>query len=613
MAFSYEEKKDNSSKYLQIFNGGKKAPIFKTIIHKNRWRLLLSLLLYIIKDSPVVIVPICTGNIINIAQDVVAGKITDGYWWSIAINAIIIVVSLLQNILTHTLYARLNDNMLRSISAGLREAVVRKLQHLSISCKSDMESGDLQWKFLRDIDGVDNYFSTILKLFVPSIVTALVAFGIAVYSNWTIALFFLVVIPLNVILVQLFSKRIQRENHDYRLANESLSRRFSTMIEMLPISQAHGLEENEISSLDLEVKDVRSKGLKVDYTTALFGSEMWVVSSLISFGCVMFTIFLAIQGKIGIGDVVLYQSLFGNITGRVNTIVNVVPTLGAGRESLASLSELMGIEEVEDDTSKLHLAEVKGDVAFQHVSFQYPGSDKDAITDFSLSVKAGETIAFAGPSGSGKTTIVNLLLGLLKPKEGEVLVDGHDLQELSLKDYRRHLSVVPQTPILFRGTIKENITYGLAKYSDEDVEKALEISNCTEFISRLPQGVNSMIDEHGGNFSGGQKQRITIARALIRNPEIIIFDEATSALDNFSERSVQEAIAKATQGRTTFVIAHRISTIKGADRILYIEAGHVLEEGSYDELMAKKGRFFAMQNASFSAQEEEKKKMSEYL
>lgn len=613
MANFYEEKKDTSGNYLHLFTGGEKAPIIKEIVRKNWGRLLLSFLLYVIKDSPVYIVPICTSNIINVTTSVLEGKGPENYWLPIIINSIVIVVSLLQNIFTHTLYARLTDNMLRNISAGVREAVVRKLQHISISCQKEMESGDLQWKFLRDIDGVEGYFSTILKVFVPSIITAIIAFGIAVYENWKVALFFVVVIPLNVLLVQLFNKRIQRDNHDYRMANESLSKRFSTMIEMMPITQAHGLQENEISAMDLEVKDVRSKGLRVDYTTALFGSSMWVVSGLLSFSCVIFTIYLALQNQIGIGDVVLYQSLFANITGRISTIVNVVPALGAGRESLASLEELMSIEEIQDDTSKLHLENVQGQVDFDHVAFQYPGSSKDAITDFSLHVKPGESIAFAGPSGSGKTTIVNLLTGLLTPKSGSVSVDGHNLEDLSMKDYRRHLSVVPQNPILFKGSIKDNITYGLSKYTDEDVEKALSIANCDEFIAKLPGGVNYQIDEHGGNLSGGQKQRITIARAIIRNPEIIIFDEATSALDNIAEAAVQEAIASSTEGRTTFVIAHRISTIQGADRILYIEDGKVLEEGNYEELMAKQGRFYTMQNASLTRQAIESKKNSKFI
>jgi ATP-binding cassette subfamily B protein len=193
------------------------------------------------------------------------------------------------------------------------------------------------------------------------------------------------------------------------------------------------------------------------------------------------------------------------------------------------------------------------------------------------------------------------LIGLLKPQSGTITIDGHSLNELSLKDYRHHLSLVSQNPVLFNGTIKENITYGLKQYSDEDVMNALHEANCDDFIESLPKGVDTMLDENGSNLSGGQKQRLTIARALIRKPDLLFFDEATSALDNIAEKKVQSAIDASMKGRTTFVIAHRISTIRNADKILYIENGQIRESGTYDELMAAKGKFYAMESANEKA------------
>jgi ATP-binding cassette subfamily B protein len=347
--------------------------------------------------------------------------------------------------------------------------------------------------------------------------------------------------------------------------------------------------------MDKEVKDVRSKGLGVDYANALFGSSIWVLGNLLGFSCVLFCVFLAIKGQIGIGDVVLYQSLFSNINGNIGNIVNQLPSLATGRESLNSLSEIMSSEEIEDDQNKIHLEALKGDVELSHVSFLYKDSSKDAISDFSLKVHNGQCIALVGPSGSGKTTIVNLIIGLLKPTEGEVLIDETNLNDLSLKDYRHHLSVVPQNPVLFKGTVRENITYGLDKYSEDDLTRALQISNAEDFVSKMPHGLDTVIEENGANLSGGQKQRITIARAIIRDPRIIIFDEATSALDTISEFQVQTAIASSIQGRTTFIVAHRISTIKNADLIVFLENGTIQEEGTYDELLAKKGKFYEMQ------------------
>jgi len=595
MSFNYEEKKAKIPDFDHLFKTGKKAPILRQMYRSNRWGFLLSILLYVIKDSPVYVIPLCTAKIIDIAAGVIAGTGPGDYLTPILIYSLVIVVFLLQNILFHTLYARLTDNILRNASAGLREAVVRKLQHLSITFHNEMESGAVESKFLRDIDNTENYLNTVVKSLIPSAITASIAVGIAIATSPLISLFFLVVIPLNVFVSWLFRKKIRKNSFEYRLSVENLSRKFSSMMEMIPVTKAHGLEENEISAMDKEVKDVRSKGLGVDYANALFGSSIWVLGNLLGFSCVLFCVFLAIKGQIGIGDVVLYQSLFSNINGNIGNIVNQLPSLATGRESLNSLSEIMSSEEIEDDQNKIHLEALKGDVELSHVSFLYKDSSKDAISDFSLKVHNGQCIALVGPSGSGKTTIVNLIIGLLKPTEGEVLIDETNLNDLSLKDYRHHLSVVPQNPVLFKGTVRENITYGLDKYSEDDLTRALQISNAEDFVSKMPHGLDTVIEENGANLSGGQKQRITIARAIIRDPRIIIFDEATSALDTISEFQVQTAIASSIQGRTTFIVAHRISTIKNADLIVFLENGTIQEEGTYDELLAKKGKFYEMQ------------------
>jgi len=597
MAFIYEEKKHESPDFDRAFKSGRKAPILKTIFRSNAWEFFFSLIVYVIKDSPVYVVPICTTNIINTAYAVVTGTMAYADCWTpIAINVSIVAFFLLQNLFTHTLYAKLTDNMLRNSSAGLREAVVRKLQHLSISHQQEMESGVIQSKFIRDIDNTEGYLNTVVKTLIPCLITASIAFGIAMYNNLWISLFFLLVIPINVGVSQLFRNKIGQQSRQYRLANESLSRRFVSMIEMIPITKAHGLEDKEIHDLDLQVSDVRSKGLHFDFSIAIFGSAIWILGNLLSFSCVLFCVYLAMGKKIQIGDIVLFQSLFANINGSVASIVALTPSLSVGREAISSLSELMSSEEIEDEKNKTHLVDVRGEVEFSHVYFSYSNNGRDAIADFSLHVDPGECVAFVGPSGSGKTTTLNLLIGLLKPTKGDILIDGIPMEQIALHDYRHHLSVVSQTPVLFKGSIKENITYGLAHYTDEDVSRALHIANCDEFISELPGGVDFVIEEHGANLSGGQKQRITIARALIRNPQILIFDEATSALDTISEHHVQEAIASSISGRTTFIVAHRISTIQNADLIVYIENGEIQEEGTYSSLMEKKGKFYQMES-----------------
>ena len=269
-----------------------------------------------------------------------------------------------------------------------------------------------------------------------------------------------------------------------------------------------------------------------------------------------------------------------------------------GRESVNSLSEIMRAEDMEKDDGKQILPELRGEVAFENVCYRYPDGDKDVLHDFTLHVAPGECIAFVGASGSGKSTVINLIIGLLSPTAGNVYVDGIPFNEISHQTYRHYLSVVPQNSILFSGTIRENITYGLSSYSEEQLQKAMEDAAVTEFLPSLPGGADAQVGEHGDKLSGGQKQRICIARALIRNPKILIMDEATSALDNVSEFHVQKAIEQSVQNRTTFIVAHRLSTIRNADRIVVMEEGAAAEIGTYDELVRLGGRFSELERLS---------------
>lgn len=210
-------------------------------------------------------------------------------------------------------------------------------------------------------------------------------------------------------------------------------------------------------------------------------------------------------------------------------------------------------------------------------------------------MKQGETIALVGESGAGKTTLLNLLIGFITPSDGRLTIDGKDVNELDLRSYRRFISVVPQTPMLFGGTVRDNIVYGMENATDEEVWEAVKAANLVSVVSKLPHGLDTVIEEHGANLSGGQRQRISIARAMIRRPKVIILDEATSALDTISEKEIQDALERLTKGKTTFIVAHRLSTVRGADRIVVMDKGKIREEGSYQELMDLKGQFYEME------------------
>ena len=275
----------------------------------------------------------------------------------------------------------------------------------------------------------------------------------------------------------------------------------------------------------------------------------------------------------------------------VATVINMYPDIMRGIDAVRSVGEILESDEIERNEGKPEMRAIAGEVSFHNVSFSYPDASLHALNDLSFTVKAGESVAFVGESGSGKSTIMQLILGLRHPQAGMVKVDATDLTTIDLRSYRRFISVVPQSVILFSGSIFQNIGYGLPQVTREQVREAARLANALEFIEKLPDGFDTVIGESGMKLSGGQRQRIAIARALVRNPHILIFDEATSALDVISEKLVQDAIDTLIKGRTCFIVAHRLSTVRNVDRIFVLKDGRIIEEGSYDQLVNAGGEF----------------------
>ncbi len=569
------------------------AKILMKIYKSNALQIFLSLILFVIKACPIWIIPLVTSHMINLvtigAEDTIR---------SMTIIITVLFLLILQNIPSHVLYARYTDKMLRRISGGFRSTLIRKLQHLSVTYHKEIETGKIQAKFVRDIEAIEFLNTQIIKNVVPIIIELFIYIGITVSKSVTVTIFFLCVIPINVLLVYIFRKNMRYHNTVFRKENENISAKLSNMLEMLPLTKAHGLEDEEIESLQKDINTLKDKGLAIDRTNAYFGSWSWVMARSLSALCLLFTSILAFNKKIPVGDIVLYQSYFSSITGYVQNLLNIYPQITKGFDSLSSVSEIMLSDDIEDNRGKIRLRYVHGTVHFDNVSYSYPNTDKKVIDNLTLHVEPGECIAFVGPSGSGKSTIMNMIIGFLKATEGRLSIDGKPIEELNLSAYRHFISVVPQNSILFTGTIRENITYGLKKVDPQVFDKVIELSNIREFADKLPKGLDTVIGEHGDKLSGGQKQRICIARALIRNPRILILDEATSALDNISEYQVQKAINELIKDRTTFIVAHRLSTIRDADRIVVLDEGRCVECGTFDELMAKKGKFYELKTLS---------------
>jgi len=567
--------------------------ILLKLLKQNALKIFVSSIMFIIKASPVWIIPVVTASVIN---SVTEGG--EGIWQDVLIKVAVLLFLILQNIPTHMLYCRYSDRMLRTVGAGLRNTLIKKLQHLSISYHKEIETGRVQSKFMRDVDAIEFLNHHLVKGVLPSIISIFISMGITIYKSPIVAGFFVVIIPCNVLLVRLFRNKMRETNHRFRKESENISARVATMLEMIPVTKAHGLEDHEIENLERNITSLKRSALELDRANAYFGSVVWVISRGLSALCLLFTAYLAIEGRMDVGDIVIYQTYFNSISNDVQNLVNVYPELTKGLESIRSVSEIVLSDKVEDNRGKQKLKNVKGNIRFDKVSFRYHDGKEDVVKSLSFEAKQGECVAFVGSSGSGKTTVMNMIIGFLQSTEGKVLIDGKDIKGLNLSEYRHHISVVPQNSILFTGTVKENICYGMGDVSDEELARVVRLANIEEFLPQLPDGIDTVIGEHGNKLSGGQKQRISIARAIIRNPEILILDEATSALDNISEYHVQKAINGLIKDRTTFIVAHRLSTIRNADKIVVMENGEAVEMGSYEELMAKKGKFYKLKELS---------------
>ena len=571
-----------------IRSGDKPFKILFKMYKKYTPEIFISLFFYFIKTLPVIALPIVTAKIINLVTHP-----TPDFSHRLIVYIIVMTALFFLNIPTHMLHIKYHSIVSRKVEAGLRGAMVRKLQQLSITFHKEMQSGRIQSKLMRDVETIHE-LSTHLFTTIPGIIINMItALCVVLASNLTVFAFFLLCIPCAVATVRAFRRPIGSSNRSFRKNMENTSANLMDMVEMTPITRAHALENKEVNKMTSILNTLANTGFKLDMVTALFGSISWVMFQLFQFLCLLFSAFMVYNGKILVGDISLYQQYFTMLTGQVSSIIGLLPILTKGFESISSVGEILSSMDIEDNNGKIKLTDLKGDYEFKDVYFSYE-DDQPLLRGMNLKVNAGETVAFVGESGSGKTTLLNLIIGFNLPKSGTLTVDGHDITDIDLHAYRRHISIVPQNSVLFTGTIRENITYGLKNVTDEKLYAALEAARLTEFIHSLPQGVDTPLEEHGANLSGGQRQRLSIARAIIRNPEVIILDEATSALDSVSERQIQDAINNLSAGHTTFIVAHRLSTIKNADKIAVIKEGKCVEMGTFDELMEKKGEFYKL-------------------
>ncbi|MGQ4430258.1 ABC transporter ATP-binding protein [Streptomyces sp. SAS_260] len=559
------------------------------LFRADRRRLALAVAVFTVKHSPIWLLPLITASIID---TVVQHQPVSRLWTSTGIILFILLI----NYPLHVLYVRLLYGSVRRMGTDLRSALCTRMQQLSIGYHSRVSAAVLQAKVVRDVETVEQMVQQTAETGLGAITVLTGGLVIIGFRTPEFVPVFVVVVPVAALLVSRLRARLRTHNEHFRHEVETLSSRVTEMTRLIPVTRAHGLEGKALRRMDGTLSRLLTSGMRLDLLNGRFGSLAWVVLNVVGVLVLAGAALVSYYGVWGVtaGDVVMLSAFLTTLTNSTTTLTSLAPVITKGLESVRSVGEVLQAPELEDNEGRTEVTEVRGAVTFQHVGLSYDEELRPAVHDFTLTVEPGETIALVGASGAGKSTVLNLVIGFIRPTTGRLLLDGTDMNTLDLRTYRRFVSVVPQESILFDGTIHENVAYGMDDADAEAVRTALRDANALEFVEKLPRGVETLVGERGARLSGGQRQRLAIARALIRDPKVLILDEATSALDTRSEALVQQALGRLLRGRTTFVVAHRLSTVRSADRIVVMGDGEILEVGTHDELLRRGGAYTAL-------------------
>ncbi len=485
--------------------------------------------------------------------------------------------------------------------ARWRIALFSRMLNLPLGEFDRWRPGELISRFATDLQLMTDAVSVSLPQFVVAVVTFVSSFAMMVYLDWLLTLTLVVVAPLVSIAVSKFQRLISTSTTRAQERIADLSSNLAEALTGQRVVKAFGTEDFETQRFRHANENFFGAYMKL---TQFIQTQPLVVSTIMV-SAVVVIMWLSVRevlvARLNTQQVFTYWMLLVNLANPLNRLAAFVGDLAKSLVGAGRIFELLDLPvEVGDRPGAVPLPSPRGALDFEGVWFWYKESDPPALREVNAAVAAGEIVALVGRSGAGKTTLVNLVPRFYAPQRGVVRVDGVDIADVRLADLRRTIGIVPQDPQLMRGSIADNIRYGRLDASDEEVRSAACDANVDEFVESLPDGYETQVGERGIRLSGGERQRVAIARALLRNPRILILDEATSALDSHSETLIQQALDRLMAGRTTLVIAHRLSTIRRAHRILYIEAGRVVEVGTHDELLARGGAYADLHSAQFA-------------
>ena len=597
--FLTEEEKQNTPKIT-------KELLLRIFAYLKPYRMQLALVLgCIIVSSVCSLFPsILTGNII----DVLTGKDMGG-WFGEGISALVklIVVSLALNLASNLIgvgETYLNNWIAQHISFDMRNQMYRHLQKMSQRFFTSANQGDIITRMTSDISGVESVITGTFTSILSNVITLVVAVIAMFQKNWILALVGIALVPLLTLPTRMAGKRRWKLAGEAQACNDEIN---GILDETLSVSgqllvKLFGREQAEYERYE----EANGRMIKLNIREKMAGRWFFMLlSTLTTVGPMLLylvggILIMKYDSTLSVGDITVLVALLGRMYGPVNSLLNIQVDWIRSMAMFTRIFEYYDMKpEIDDKPDAIELTDAKGEIVFDHVNFSYDGQ-RMILKDICFTLHSGDCVAIVGPSGSGKSTIVNLIPRLWDPTSGRVTFDGTDVRDLTLHSLRDEVGVVTQETYLFNGTIRQNLLYAKPEATEEEMIEACRKANIYDFISGQTDGLDTMVGNRGLKLSGGEKQRISIARALLKDPALLIFDEATSALDSISEAAIQAAINPLIEERTSILIAHRLSTILAADEILVVRDGQIVERGTHKALVHAGGTYQELYETQFS-------------
>ena len=565
-------------------------------IRKYWFYIVCSLIFAALSVASQLYVPILTGNAID--HMIGVGKVD---FAGVAAIVRVIVAATAVTAISQWIFGICNNKITYNVSRDLRNAAIAKIQKLPVSYLDAHPTGDLVSRVIADVEQFADGLLMGFTQFFTGVLTILGTLGFMLYVNVPITLVVVCVTPLSFIVAGFIAKKTYRNFHMQTEVRGEQTAFINEMIEGQKVVQAFCHEKENVDQFDEMNERLQKASLKAIFFSSITNPATRFVNNVVYAGVALVGALFAVSGGISVGQLSCFLSYANQYTKPFNEISGVVTELQNAMACASRIFELLDEEERTPDKADARVLteeQVDGSVEISDVSFSYV-PDRKLIEHFNLSVKPGERVAIVGPTGCGKTTMINLLMRFYDVDAGKICVSGTDIRDISRISLRRSYGMVLQDTWLKSGTIYENIAYGRPDATKEQVIEAAKAAHAHSFIKRLPDGYDTVISEDGGNISQGQKQLLCIARVMLCLPPMLILDEATSSIDTRTEIKIQQAFASMMKGRTSFIVAHRLSTIREADIILVMDSGKVIEQGTHEELLAEKGFYAKLYNSQF--------------